>query len=358
MKRLLKIAVKDMFGGANMPACNNRRFYPSIGIIRAHIVIEQRKLKHSLIDQECLMEKIEDWKKADASVNIFFRPKCVDTNDNENSDLRDLLFVYQAKWQQNLLERYGSEMLLLDATYKTTRYALPLFFLTVKTNVDYQIIATFVIESETTEAIKEALGVIASWNPSFKPRYCMTDYCNEEINALEATFPGQSQNLNYFWKEWNDCVNRSGRDISIEIGYKQFKYYLFLDCHVFICDFHREQAWERWLVKKTNGCSGRKGDILPKLRMIARSNTEDEMELAIEAFCESDFWCDIEYPKLKDYLTKYWFNINKVITSATLREQSINSSDGVVVILQPEFRGSDAAFIYGMVAQSTLAKME
>ena len=126
-----------MFRGANLSACNNRRFYPSIGIIRAHIVIEQRKLKHSLIDQECLMEKTEDWKKADALVNIFFRPKCVDTNDNDTSDSCDLLFVYQAKWQQNPLERHGCEMVLLDATYKTTRYVLQLFFLTVKTNVDY-----------------------------------------------------------------------------------------------------------------------------------------------------------------------------------------------------------------------------
>ena len=67
------------------------------------------------------------------------------------------LFVYQAEWQRRLLERYSNEMIFLDATYRTTRYALPLFFLVVKTNVDYQIVATFVIESETTAYITEAL---------------------------------------------------------------------------------------------------------------------------------------------------------------------------------------------------------
>ena len=95
--------------------------------------------------------------KADASVNIYFRAKEGGTSD-------ELLFVYQACWQKKLLKKYGNEMVFLDATYKTTRYLLPLFYLVVKTNVDYQIVATFVTESETLEAITEALGIIKSWN--------------------------------------------------------------------------------------------------------------------------------------------------------------------------------------------------
>ena len=73
-----------------------------------------------------------------------------------------LLFVYQAKWQQRLLLKYENELSLLDATYKTTRYALPLFFLVVKTNIDYQVVATFVTESESTESIAEALQALSS----------------------------------------------------------------------------------------------------------------------------------------------------------------------------------------------------
>ncbi|XP_048238820.1 uncharacterized protein LOC125372528 [Haliotis rufescens] len=40
---------------------------------------------------------------------------------------RSLLLVYQWDWQQKLLNRYGQEIVFLDATYRTTRYALPLF---------------------------------------------------------------------------------------------------------------------------------------------------------------------------------------------------------------------------------------
>ena len=87
-----------------------------------------------------------------------------------------LFFVYQAKWQKRFLLKYGNELSILDATYKTTRYALLLFFLFVKTNVNYQVVATFVTKSESTESIAEPLQVIKQWNPTYRPRYFMTDY--------------------------------------------------------------------------------------------------------------------------------------------------------------------------------------
>ena len=62
----------------------------------------------------------------------------------------------------DLIKRYVNEMILVDATYKTTRYTLPLMFIVVKTNVDYQTVASFVIENETYEAISEAVAVIKS----------------------------------------------------------------------------------------------------------------------------------------------------------------------------------------------------
>ena len=101
-----------------------------------------------------------------------------------------LLFVYQAKWLKHLLPKYGNELSLLDATYKKTRSALPLFFLVVKTNVNYHIVATFVTESQSVERVAEALQAIKQWNPTYKPRYFMTDYSKEEITALEDVLLG------------------------------------------------------------------------------------------------------------------------------------------------------------------------
>ena len=126
--------------------------------------------------------KIKEWTEGDPTANIFFKPKGntaenvtetvidsdIDTDSDENrlGDTKDasLLLVYQSGWQKRLLSKYGNELVLLDATYRTTRYALPLFFLVVKTNIDYQIVAIFVCENETEKSITEALTIIKSWN--------------------------------------------------------------------------------------------------------------------------------------------------------------------------------------------------
>lgn len=80
--------------------------------------------------------------------------------------------------------------MLVDATYKTMRYELPLFFLVVKTNVNYVVVGSFVTQNETTTSIKDALRMFRDWNPTWQPKFFMTDFCFEEINATESTFEG------------------------------------------------------------------------------------------------------------------------------------------------------------------------
>ena len=63
------------------------------------------------------------------------------------------------------------ELVLLNAIYRTTRYALTLFFFfVVKTNIDYLIVAIFVTENETQDYIEEALQIIKSWNEDLSPQ--------------------------------------------------------------------------------------------------------------------------------------------------------------------------------------------
>ncbi|XP_065651150.1 uncharacterized protein LOC136079345 [Hydra vulgaris] len=182
MKRLLKIMVSDMFGKKDLPPSNNRRFYPRNNIIRTHIVIERQKLRFSNIDQDCLENKINEWKVSDATVKIHYHPKRSHSKD-------ELLFVYQAGWQKKLLNKYG--------------------------------------------------------------------------------------------------------------------------CEVFICDFHREQAWDRWIKKTSNGCFSKKEDILKLLRCIAWSRSCEEEVDAIKALELSDFWCQDGFSKLKHYVEMYWMPIKK-----------------------------------------------
>lgn len=215
MRRHLKVIVKrELFQEESLPPKTNKRYFPRPKTIRNHMVKATRKLRRSLIDQECLVDKIDQWRQEDPATKIYFRPKekpgnvdkdehnegnsdsneeDLDENDEvkiTENDGNSILFVYQSEWQQRLLARYGNEMAFLDATYRTTRYALPLFFLVVKTNVDYQIAATFICETESTDVIKEALSILKEWNPQFSPTFFMTDYSNEEITAIETLFEG------------------------------------------------------------------------------------------------------------------------------------------------------------------------
>ena len=92
---------------------------------------------------------------------------------------------------KEIICRCGNELTLLDATYRTTRYALPLFFLVVKTNIDYQIVTVFVTENETEESIEDALSIIKTWNETVNPMYGMTDYCAEEFKEIKKVFKGR-----------------------------------------------------------------------------------------------------------------------------------------------------------------------
>ena len=71
-----------------------------------------------------------------------------------------MLFVYQSVEMKEMFHRYGNELVLLDATYKNTKYTLPLFFLVVKTNVNFQVCAVIVLQEESTEMITRALNTI------------------------------------------------------------------------------------------------------------------------------------------------------------------------------------------------------
>ena len=88
------------------------------------------------------------------------------------------------------MAKYGNHITLLDATYKTTRYAVPLFFLAVKTNVKYMVVGSFAVQDETTDTISEALSIFKQWNNLWSPLCFMVDNCEEEINAIQENFPG------------------------------------------------------------------------------------------------------------------------------------------------------------------------
>nr|XP_047141535.1 uncharacterized protein LOC105847166 isoform X2 [Hydra vulgaris] len=207
MRRRLEIIVtKEIFQNNVCPIRSNKRFFPSNKIIRNYMLDAIQKKRHSNIDQECLMKKIDQWKVQNPRQKFFFQPKGkaikYETDINEIETVKDdsdndddieivvetsgesFLFVYQSEEMQRLLKMYGNEITLLDATYKTTKYSLPLFFLVVKTNVDYQTVGTFVCKGESAVNIQKALSKIKEWNPNWNPTYLWLTVVQKRLMLL------------------------------------------------------------------------------------------------------------------------------------------------------------------------------
>ena len=118
---------------------------------------QNKHIQLSKLDQKNLELKLLKWKSEHIDSHIFFRPfklkkilkpgcrtgvstTCEsETAEDENNFEDTLLWIHQEKWQQELLAEYGNDISLMDATYKTTKYELPLFFISVRTNVGYSL---------------------------------------------------------------------------------------------------------------------------------------------------------------------------------------------------------------------------
>ena len=85
-----------------------------------------------------------------------------------------------------------------------------------------------------------------------------------------------------------------------------------------LCDFHREQAWDRWLKKGKNGMneSGeektKREIVLEMMRSIARAETEEDMKTRIEILKSSQIWSEPGSSKFRTWITETWFSCLKV----------------------------------------------
>ena len=173
----------------------------------------------------------EGEKESDKEINIEF-DEIRQNVDNSCFEDGKMLFVYQSSEMKHIFNTYGNQLVLLDATYKTTKYALPLFFLVVKTNVNFQVCPVFVIQEESTDMMLKTLNTVKKWNPKVTPKYAFVDFDEMEITALESVYP---------------------------------------NVKVFLCNFHKEQAWNRWVNKADNGVANVEDQVKVYLRSIAHS---------------------------------------------------------------------------------------
>ena len=79
-----------------------------------------------------------------------------------------------------------------------------------------------------------------------------------------------------------------------------------------LCDFHREQAWERWLSTNANGMTKVKGVVLEMLRAIADSETTELYEMNLNFMLKSDIWTSENSGKFRNWMNNIWLPCHKV----------------------------------------------
>ena len=83
------------------------------------------------------------------------------------------------------------------------------------------------------------------------------------------------------------------------------------DCKSLICDFHREQAWDRWVKNSRHQVSSEDQlPLLDKLRSIATATTEESYETAVHALQASPIW--EKNRQLQSWFQTRWLNHSSV----------------------------------------------
>ena len=139
-----------------------------------------------------------------------------------------------------------------------------LFFLVVKTNVWYSVVSEFIIQHKDSTSIAEALHIL-------KERW--------DVQGI---------------KVGNFMINCQASEENAIWG-------LFSESCIYLCGFHRLQAWLQWLVNMKNGVSGYKDQLITLFRSIADATTEEKYTSAFLKLQKSHIWS--RYVKLRNYYT-------------------------------------------------------
>ena len=161
----------------------------------------------------------------------------------------------------------------MDTTYKMCKLALPLFFLVVRMNVGYSVVAEFIIQHEDMTSITEALMILCKrWDEcDIEVGNFMIDCQQLEENTIHAVFP---------------------------------------DSVVYLCAFHRLQAWLRWLVNTKNRVSNYQTYCMALLRAMGDAKTEDGYTKVLMALQKLHVW--LWFPNFRNYYTNQWALKKKV----------------------------------------------
>ena len=92
------------------------------------------------------------------------------------------MFVYQSNTMKKLSQKYAPHLILSDATYMTTKYALSLYFLFVKGNVIYTLDFIKMRNSLFIVGTEKGFENVSLWERNFKLKIFKLQNCTTSFN--------------------------------------------------------------------------------------------------------------------------------------------------------------------------------
>jgi len=97
---------------------------------------------------------------------------------------------------------------------------------------------------------------------------------------------------------------------------------MFSESEVYVCDFHREQCWLRWLSLSKHGVTSDRDQLLKLMRDIARSTTPDEFSARVKLLKESRMWAS--NASLRQWFDRTW-----------LQQHTVSSRNAIALAILP-----------------------
>lgn len=123
---------------------------------------------------------------------------------NQADQNAKVLFCHQTPHQQRMIRRYNTQVILTQVSDLHSKIPFPLFCIYVQTNVDFQLVGEFIVQTNSNAMISEGLQKIKEWNPGWSPKFVVIDFSEEQINAVETVFPGE---FIYLLLKVRKCLN-------------------------------------------------------------------------------------------------------------------------------------------------------
>ena len=109
-------------------------------------------------------------------------------------DVQSFIYFHQSPSQRSMLEKYGSTLYItqIKTSERSSKIlAVSMYLLAVRTNVDYQVVGTILMNKYNEKPLREILNLYKEVNEGWIPKYFMIDMSEDLLFSVTELFPGK-----------------------------------------------------------------------------------------------------------------------------------------------------------------------